>query len=77
MTISVELPAQTILGGSEAVSGVVLADLAPLADRIYAVTDAASADVLEQAVRSASEKTEFVAEVTDAAGMEGSFLLVK
>ncbi|MBP3486604.1 MAG: hypothetical protein J6J81_07150 [Oscillospiraceae bacterium] len=77
VSVSLQLPAQTILSGSDPVSGIVLADLAPLADRIYAVTDAASAPALEQAVRSACEETEFVAEVTDAAGVEGSFLLVQ
>ena len=77
VTISLELPAQTILDGSDPVSGIVLADLAPLADRIYAVTDAASAAALEQAVRAACETTEFVAEVPDAAGIDGSFLLTQ
>ena len=76
VTVSLELPAQTILSGSDPVSGIVLADLAPLADRIYAVTDAVSAPALEQAVQAACETTEFVAEVADAAGVEGSFLLV-
>ena len=77
VTISVELPAQTILSGSDPVSGIVLADLAPLADRIYAVTDAASAPALEQAVRAACDTTEFAAEVTDTAGVEGGFLLTQ
>lgn len=77
VTISVELPAQTILSGSDPVSGIVLADLAPLADRIYAVADAASAPALEQAVRAACEATDFAAEVTDAAGVEGGFLLMQ
>lgn len=77
VTISLELPAEMILSGSDPVSGIVLADLAPLADRIYAVTDDASAAALEQAVQSACEETEFVAEVTDAAGIDGSFLLVQ
>ncbi|MDY3281822.1 putative glycoside hydrolase [Dysosmobacter sp.] len=77
VTVSIELPAETILSGSEPVSGIVLADLAPLADRIYAVTDAASAPALEQALQAACGTTEFAAEVTDAAGVEGSFLLVQ
>lgn len=77
VTISVELPAQTILSGSDPVSGIVLADLAPLADRIYAVTDAASAPALEQVVRAACDTTEFAAEVTDTAGVEGGFLLMQ
>ena len=77
VTVSIELPAGTILSGSDPVSGIVVADLAPLADRIYAVTDAVTASALEQAVRSACETTEFVAEVSDAAGVEGSFLLLQ
>ena len=77
VAVSLELPAQTILSGSDRVSGIVLEDLAPLADRIYAATDAASAAALEQALQAACETTEFVAEVTDAAGVDGSYLLVQ
>lgn len=77
VTVSIELPAGTILSGSDPVSGIVLADLAPLADRIYAVTDAVTAPALEQAVRSDCETTEFVAEVPSADGIDGSYLLVQ
>lgn len=76
MKISLELPAETILAGSDPAGGPVLADLAPLADRIWAVTTAAQAPELAAAVSAVSETTAFLPEVADAAGFAGSHLLL-
>lgn len=76
MKISLELPAETILAGSDPAGGPVLADLAPLADRIWAVTTAAQAPALAEAVSAASEATAFMPEVADGADLAGSYLLL-
>ena len=63
--LSVELPAETILSGRDDTAGLVLADIAPLADRIYAVTAADQIPALTEAVAAASGGTDFAAELTD------------
>ena len=57
-------------------SGLVLAELAPRVDRIYAVTAAAEIPALEQIVGAASETTEFVPELETAESTVDSFLLL-
>ena len=63
--LSVELPAETILSGRDDIAGLVLADIAPLADRVYAVTTAGQIPALTEAVAAASGGTDFAAELTD------------
>ena len=63
--LSVELPAETILSGRDDTAGLVLVDIAPLADRIYAVTTAGQIPALTEAVAAASGGTDFAAELTD------------
>ena len=75
--LSLELPADVILSGADAVSGQVLADLAPLVDVIYARTSAEEAPALAEAVKAAAQDTAFVAMVTDAANMTTDYLLVE
>ena len=74
--ISLELPAETILAGSDPAGGPVLTDLAPLTDRIWAATTAAQAPELAETVRAASETTAFMPEVADGADLAGSYLLL-
>ena len=61
--LSVELPAETILSGADAAAGLALSDIAPLADRIYAVTTADQILALAEAVTAANGETDFVAEL--------------
>ena len=61
--LSVELPAETILSGADAAAGLTLSDIAPLADRIYAVTTADQIPALAEAVTAANGETDFVAEL--------------
>ena len=51
--LSVELPAETVLTGRDGTAGVVLADIAPLTDRIYARTIVTQAQDLSDAVKEA------------------------
>lgn len=74
--VSVELPAEVITAGADEVAGLELAELAPLADRIYAVTTAAEAPALATAVTEAAATADFVAEVTAPEGITGSYLLL-
>lgn len=75
--LSLELPAEVILSGADAVSGQVLAELAPLVDTIYARTSAEEATALAEAVKAAAPDTVFVAMVTDGADMTVDYLLVE
>ena len=61
--LSVELPAETILSGADDAAGLALSDIAPLADRIYAVTTADQIPTLAEAVTAANGETDFVAEL--------------
>lgn len=45
-------------------AGLVLSDIAPLVDRVYAVTTVDQIPALEAAVSAAGEDTDFVAELT-------------
>lgn len=75
--LSLELPADVILSGANAVSGQALAELAPLVDVIYARTSAEEAPALEEAVKAAAPTTAFVAMVTDGMNMTVDYLLVE
>ena len=65
---SVELPSYGLVD---------LADIAPLADRVYAVTTADQIPALTEAVAAASGGTDFAAELTDySPGVTGSCLIL-
>ena len=73
--LCLELPSDVITAGSDANAGLVLDDVAPLADAIYAQTTERDASALAQAVKDASADTDFVPEVS-AALSDGSACLV-
>ena len=75
--LSVLLPADFLLSGdSTGVSGQSLAEIAPLADRIYATVDNASAvEHLQAAVTAAGKDTELVPVLASPEGTDGSWLL--
>ena len=64
VVISIELPAEVLTAGTDDTAGLVLADIAPLVDRIYAVTTADQIPALTAAVTAASEAADFAAELT-------------
>jgi hypothetical protein len=75
--ISVELSAEDITAGSNADTGVVLSELAPQVDRIWAACTQEESEALAQAVTAAGKKTDFVPELTTLTGeKEGSWLLL-
>ena len=77
VAISIELPAEVITSGDDDTAGLVLSDIAPLVDRIYAVTTADQTAVLEAAVMAASADTGFVVELTDGSmDVTGSYLIL-
>ena len=61
--LSIELPAEVLTSGRDNTAGLVLADIAPLVDRICAAATADQIPALEAAVTAASETTDFVAEL--------------
>ena len=63
MLLSLELPAETILSGSDANAGQSLAELAPCVDRIYARTTADEVSALTAQVTAAAADTAFVPEL--------------
>ena len=75
--LSVLLPADLLLSGdSTGVSGQSLAEIAPLADRICAAVDNASAvEHLQAAVTAAGKDTELVPVLASPEGTDGSWLL--
>ena len=77
--LSLELPAETVLAGTNSDAGQELSALAPLVDRIYAETTEAEASVLETAVKAASAACGFVPELTEqpAEGTENWLLIQK
>ena len=77
--LSLELPAETILAGTNSDAGQELGALAPLVDRIYAETTEAEAPALETAVKAASAACGFVPELTEqpAEGTENWLLIQK
>lgn len=75
ITLSVELPAESLLGSVNENSGLDLTDVVPRVDRVYAVTVEADVPALTEAVTALSETTNFVPELT-AAPEAGSYLLL-
>ena len=77
--LSLELPAETILAGTNSDAGQELSALAPLVDRIYAETTEAEASALETAVKAASAACGFGPELTEqpAEGTENWLLIQK
>jgi len=77
--LSLELPAETVLTGTNSDAGQELSALAPLVDRIYAETTEVEAPALETAVKAASAACDFVPELTEqpAEGLENWLLLQK
>ena len=74
--LSIQLPEEVILSGADEAAGLVLSDIAPLADRICAATTAERIPQLEAAVAAASDTTDFAAELTAYdPSVEGSFVI--
>lgn len=74
--LSVEVPEGVITLGQDETAGLVLSDIAPLVDRIYAQTTEASISALAAAVETANADTEFIPELTAApADDQQSYLL--
>lgn len=77
VTLSVELPETVVAEGSDNIAGLMLADIAPRVDRVYAVTTADQIETLAAAVDAVAEKTDFVPELTAPASVwAGSSLVV-
>lgn len=72
--LSVELPAETILTGRDENAGLVLEEIAPQADRIYAAATEEQVDALSQAAADAGGT--FVPEFQAEPGREGSCLVL-
>lgn len=64
--LSVELPSGVLLTGSDQTAGLVLSDIAPLVDRVYAQTTADQIETIKTALSSAG--VEFVPELTAPSG---------
>ena len=60
--LSVELPEAVVRDGSDNIAGLLLADVAPRVDRVYAVTTADRVPALSAAVAAAGKDTDFVPE---------------
>ena len=75
VALSIEVPEAVITQGADGDAGLILADIAPRVDRIYAPTTAAEVPVLTQTVRDAGRTTEFVPELAEADPAVDSFLL--
>ena len=67
VTLSLELPASVVTEGSDNIAGLLLADVAPRVDRIYVETEADQAASLCEAVKQASAKTGFAAQLNQSA----------
>ena len=72
--LSIQLPEEVILSGADEAAGLVLSDIAPLADRICAATTAERIPQLEAAVAAASDTTDFAAELTAYESVRGGQL---
>ena len=73
--LSIEVPQAVISQGSDENAGLLLADIAPKVDRIYAPADAAEVPALAQAVGTASQFAEFVPELAEADTTVDKFLV--
>lgn len=78
VTLSLELPETVVAEGSDNMAGLLLVDLAPRVDRIYAPTTAEKTAALAAACSAASNQTDFVPELASAeeASADGSFLIL-
>lgn len=61
--LSIELPEAVLATGPDETAGLDLNKIAPLVDRVYAVTEPAMAETLGAAVKAVSETTDFVPEL--------------
>ena len=73
--LSIEVPKAVISQGADENAGLLLADIAPKVDRIYATADAVEVPALAQAVSTASQFAEFVPELAEADPAVGNFLV--
>ena len=73
--LSIEVPKAVISQGADENAGLLLADIAPKVDRIYAPADAAEVPALAQAVSTASQFAEFVPELAEADPAVDNFLV--
>ena len=73
--LSIEVPKAVISQGADENAGLLLADIAPKVDRIYAPADAAEVPALAQAVSTASQFAVFVPELAEADPAVGNFLV--
>ena len=73
--LSIEVPQAVVLQGADENAGLLLADIAPKVDRIYAPADAAEVPALAQAVGTASQFAEFVPELAEADTTVDKFLV--
>ena len=73
--LSIEVPKAVISQGADENAGLLLADIAPKVDRIYAPADVAEVPALAQAVSTASQFAEFVPELAEADPAVGNFLV--
>ena len=73
--LSIEVPKAVISQGADENAGLLLADIAPKVDRIYAPADAAEVPALAQAVSTASQFAEFVPELAEADTTVDKFLV--
>ena len=73
--LSIEVPQAVISQGADENAGLLLADIAPKVDRVYAPADAAEVPALAQAVSTASQFAEFVPELAEADPAVGNFLV--
>jgi len=64
--LSVELPADVLLTGSDQTAGLVLSDIVPLVDRVYAQTTADQIEAIKTAL--SNDGVEFVPELTAPSG---------
>ena len=75
VALSIEVPAAVITQGADEDAGLILADIAPRVDRIYAPATAAEVPALTQAVSDAGQTAEFVPELAEADPAVNSFLV--
>lgn len=75
ITLSVELPAEALLGTVDENSGLDMTDVVPRVDRVYAVADELDIPALEEAVTALSDTTDFIPEVS-VAPETGSYVLL-
>ena len=73
--LSIEVPKAVISQGADENAGLLLAEIAPRVDRVYAPADGAEVPALAQAVRAASQFAEFVPELAEADPAVGNFLV--